>query len=91
MAKAALNMLCTTMAHDLRDRGIAIVSMNPGLIATRLAHGMQPFEREDTGQEDVVMTTAQKAAARMLEAAERSVDMSTSGQFLHYDGTQLPW
>ena len=38
-----------------------------------------------------MLTSASKAAMRIVDSCERAVGMETSGQFLHYDGSQLPW
>ena len=37
-----------SQAHDLKEQGVSVVAMNPGLFSTRLSHGMQPFDREGT-------------------------------------------
>lgn len=89
MAKSAMNMFSTAMAHDLRGRGISIVSINPGLVVSRLAP-LEAGKGTDTSS-SVMVATAKQAAVRMIDVALKNVNLDTTGQFLHYDGTQLPF
>ena len=77
MSKAALNMAGVSLANDLRDRGVAVVLLHPGSVATDMTafKGQMP---------------ARESAAGVLARIE-ALDMRQSGSFLHIDGSELPW
>ena len=76
MSKAAANMLGVNLAHDLRGRGIAVILLHPGLVATRMTggRGIPPAE-----------------AAAGLIARMQALSLEDSGGFWHADGSPLPW
>lgn len=76
MAKAALNMAGKSLAVDLKPQGIAVGIFHPGLVATDMT--------EQQG------TPPEQAAANLLARIDQ-LTLDTSGQFLHADGTPLPW
>jgi len=76
MSKAALNMAGKNLAHDLRPDGIAIGLFHPGLVATAMTDHRGISPDE----------SAHNLLARIDE-----LSMAGSGQFLHADGTPLPW
>lgn len=81
MSKAALNMAGVTLARDLAGRGIAVVLLHPGMVATDMTarfgnpSGMQ---RPDE--------TAGKLVARI-----DALTLAQSGSFQHANGETLPW
>ncbi len=76
MSKAALNMAGKNLAIDLKPQGIAVGIFHPGLVATDLTdHSGMPPEQ---------------AAANLLARIDQ-LTLDSSGQFLHADGTPLPW
>ncbi|MBC8073706.1 MAG: SDR family oxidoreductase [Deltaproteobacteria bacterium] len=81
MSKAALNMAGVSLARDLAGRGIAVVLLHPGMVATDMtarfgdASGMQRADE-----------TATKLLARIDE-----LTLATSGRFVHSNGEALPW
>ena len=78
MSKAALNMAGKSLAVDLRDRGVAVAILHPGMVKTDMvgAHGGQ-VEPAD--------------AARDLLARVDALTMETSGGFWHANGQRLLW
>ena len=76
MSKAAANMLGVNLAHDLRERGIAVALLHPGLVATEMTggRGIPPA-----------------AAAAGLIARMHSLTLEDTGRFWHADGSPLPW
>lgn len=76
MAKAALNMAGVNLAHDFRDRGVAVAILHPGLVATEMTGrvGIPPAE------------SAEGLIARIDGLALRD-----SGSFWHANGERLPW
>ncbi len=77
MSKAAVNAAGVSMAHDLRDQGIAVGLLHPGYVRT----GMTGH----TGHVD-----AGEAAAGLIQRME-ALDLDSSGQFFHANGDPLPW
>jgi NAD(P)-dependent dehydrogenase (short-subunit alcohol dehydrogenase family) len=77
MSKAALNMAAANLARELAPRGIAVVVLHPGFVRTDLTRG--------TGN---VHPAA--AAAGLIERIDE-LDASTTGRFVHADGSAVPW
>jgi NAD(P)-dependent dehydrogenase (short-subunit alcohol dehydrogenase family) len=77
MSKAALNMAGKSLAVDLKDRGVAVAILHPGMVKTDMIRGGGQVEPED--------------AAKGLLARIDSLTMETSGGFWHANGDRLPW
>ena len=77
MSKAAVNMAGVSLAHDLRERGVAVVILHPGFVRTEM-----------TGNQGLV--DAPESASGLLARID-SLSVETSGQFLHMNGEPLPW
>ena len=76
-SKAALNMLTTCMANELRPRGFTCVAMHPGWVRTRMGGEQAPL-------------LVPEAAARILASIDR-FGPADSGTFVDLDGRPLPW
>ena len=76
VSKAALNMAGVNLAHELRSRGIAVLMLHPGMVATEMT-GRQGVPVED-------------AAAMLLERIEQ-LGLQETGTFWHANGERLPW
>lgn len=76
MSKAAVNAAAVSLAHDLRDRGVAVAVLHPGLVATDMTgrRGIPPAQ-----------------AARGLIARIDELDLEGTGTFRHAEGDVLPW
>ena len=76
MSKAAVNIAGVSLARDLAARGIAVLLLHPGMVATGMAggQGIAPAE------------SAANLLARMDEAT-----LEDSGSFRHANGERLPW
>lgn len=77
MSKAAVNTAGVSLAHELKDRGIAVGLLHPGYVRT----GM-------TGNEGFV--NADEAAAGLIGRMEE-LTLETTGSFRHANGEELPW
>lgn len=77
MSKAALNMAGKSLAVDLRDRGVAVAVLHPGMVKTDMIAGHGQVEPD-------------VAAKGLLDRIE-ALTLATSGGFWHANGERLPW
>jgi NAD(P)-dependent dehydrogenase (short-subunit alcohol dehydrogenase family) len=77
MSKAALNMAGKSLAVDLRDAGVAVAILHPGMVKTDMIGGNGNVEPAD--------------AAKGLLARIDALTMETTGTFWHANGEKLPW
>jgi NAD(P)-dependent dehydrogenase (short-subunit alcohol dehydrogenase family) len=76
MSKAAVNMAGVSLARDLRGRGIAVLLLHPGMVATEMTGGRG--------------IPVQESAANLIARID-SLGLEQSGTFHHADGQPLPW
>jgi NAD(P)-dependent dehydrogenase (short-subunit alcohol dehydrogenase family) len=76
ISKAAVNMAGVNLAHDLRERGVSVAILHPGLVATEM-----------TGGEGI---PAAEAAAGLIARIDAS-NLENTGTFWHANGEPLPW
>jgi len=76
MSKAALNAAAKSLAIDLKGAGIAVGILHPGLVAT------------DMGGPQGIPPT--ESATNLLARIDQ-LSMANSGEFLHANGSPLPW
>jgi len=76
MSKAAINAAGVSLSHDLRERGIGVLLLHPGMVATEMT------ERRGVPVE--------QAASGLLERID-AFTAEQSGTFWHADGRPLPW
>ena len=76
-SKAAVNAIGKSLAMDLAPRGIAVVLLHPGRVATDMLGG-----QGDIGPDQ---------AATNLIARMDALTLADTGSFWHADGTRLPW
>ena len=77
MSKAAVNAAGISLAHEFRDRGIAVGLLHPGYVKTGMTG--------NTGHVD-----ADEAAAMLVERIDE-LSIDTTGSFRHANGEELPW
>lgn len=77
MSKAAVNMAGMNLAHELKDREIAVGLLHPGFVRTDM-----------TGKRGDVEPA--EAAAGLVERIGE-LSMETTGSFHHANGQELPW
>jgi NAD(P)-dependent dehydrogenase (short-subunit alcohol dehydrogenase family) len=84
ISKAAANMAGLNLSLDLRDRGIAVLMLHPGMVATDLT--------KDLGGEYATAQYIQPdQAAHGLIANMDGLTLATAGRFQHSNGDYLPW
>ncbi len=76
MSKAAVNMAGMSLARDLKDRGVAVALLHPGMVATDMTGGRG--------------VPTEHSAAGLIQRME-ALDLATTGSFWHAEGEQLPW
>mgnify|MGYP001448501154 CR=1 FL=1 len=77
MSKAAVNMAGVSLAHDLRERGVAVALLHPGFVQTDMTGGRGNVPPSE--------------AAAGLIARMDGLSMDNTGTFWHANGEVLPW
>ena len=77
MSKVAVNMAGVSLAHDLKERGIAVALLHPGFVKTEMTGGRG-------------LVSAQAAAVGLMDRLD-GLNMANSGTFWHANGEVLPW
>lgn len=77
MSKAALNRFTTDLAVEMRSRGVVVVALNPGWVATDMGTSNAPL-------------SASNSVRGMLDVID-SLDETTTGKFFDYSGQEIPW
>ncbi|XDG02951.1 hypothetical protein ABKA04_002566 [Annulohypoxylon sp. FPYF3050] len=80
-SKAAVNAVFKSLAVDLRDKGVAVVIMHPGIVRTGMTEGMEGIEGA-VGPEEV---------AEKLFGVLESKGLEDTGRWWHKDGYELEW
>jgi NAD(P)-dependent dehydrogenase (short-subunit alcohol dehydrogenase family) len=80
-SKAAVNMAMKNVSYAMKDKGVAIVLINPGPVDTDMmagARGRMPLRTTEL-------------AVKELSAITEKLTMEQTGTFFNFDGTTLPW
>jgi len=77
VSKAGVNMIGMSLSHDLKPRGIAVILLHPGMVATR----MIGFKGD---------VSPEQAAAGLIARIDE-LTLATTGTFRHANGEALPW
>lgn len=80
-SKAALNMICKNLSLDLKDQGVVVVILHPGIVRTHMTQGAE-------GVPDAV--DPDEAASKLYEVLI-SKKIEDTGKFWHREGQELPW
>lgn len=81
MSKCAANALGVNLYHELKPRGIAVMLLHPGQVATDMTRGS-----EHLGD----FITPDASAQGLMTQLDR-LSKDTPPEFRHRDGTLLPW
>lgn len=77
ISKTAVNMVGSNLAIDLKDRGIAVMLLHPGHVATDINGHSGPVSTEES--------------ARGLIPLIDGLTLEKSGTFWNFEGDELPW
>lgn len=77
MSKAAVNTAGVSLAHELKDRDIAVGLLHPGYVRTDMTGNTG-----DIGPDE--------AAGRLIQRIQE-LSLETTGSFRHANGEALPW
>ncbi len=77
VSKAALNMWSVKAAAALQPEGIAVIMLHPGWVST------------DMGGPSAQLTPTESASA--IVATVDALELSDSGRFINWDGSDHPW
>ena len=78
MSKAAVSMAGKSLSQDLKDKGIAVAILHPGLVST----GMTNFN--DSG------ISPAESVKGLLDRIDQ-LTLENTGTFWHSNGEELPW
>jgi NAD(P)-dependent dehydrogenase (short-subunit alcohol dehydrogenase family) len=81
MSKAAANMLGVNLYHQFEPRGIRVMLLHPGTVATAMTQGAPSWDE---------YTKPGDAAEGLVSQMDR-LGPDTPPEFRHADGTLLPW
>lgn len=76
-SKTAVNQVVKSLSIDLAGRGIAVISLHPGWVKT------------DMGGPAAEISTDESVSG--LKGILQSAGSAQSGQFIEYNGEQIPW
>ncbi len=77
MSKCAANMAGRSLAHDLKDSGVAVAILHPGFVRTEMTGGQG------------LIDSPESAAGLMARIDELTLE--TTGTFWHVNGEVIPW
>jgi NAD(P)-dependent dehydrogenase (short-subunit alcohol dehydrogenase family) len=95
-SKAAVNMAMRTVAMQLKDQGVTVAMLMPGVVQTRMMYQAGGMSLEEASQQTSFefdrpgTITAQESASRIKTVVE-SLDGSETGIFLNNDGAPIDW
>lgn len=81
ISKAGLNMAMTALRTDLKDRGIIVALISPGMVGTQLL--------ADSGWRGKSLTPEQSVEGMAAHVAQ--LEMDHSGKIVNTDGKTIPW
>ena len=96
ISKTALNMAMRTVAVRLREKEITVALLNPGAVDTRALRQAFGLSLEEAGRATnfdyggYKTVSAKDAVSRLIKVIN-NLDISQSGSFINYDGSEIPW
>lgn len=96
ISKASLNMAMRTVALRLRDKDVTVALLNPGAVDTRALRQAFGLSLEEAGKATdfdyggYETVSAKNAVSRLIKVINE-LDISQTGSFINYDGSEIPW
>ena len=95
-SKAAVNMAMRTVAMQLKDQGVIVAMLMPGLVRTRMSYQAGGMSLEEASQQtdfdfDRPGSISATESATRIRNVIASLDGSETGIFLNNDGSRLDW
>jgi len=85
MSKTAVNMAGVNLAHQMKDKGVAVGLIHPGMVETDMTSSFGA----KAGQGTCISTV--DSASGIIARIEKDLSMDTTGHFWHQNGQELPW
>lgn len=82
-SKTALNQICKNLAIELKDRGVVVSILHPGIVKTNIL----PTAAARPGPEAI---NPDEAASKLFKVLS-SKGIEDTGKFWHREGYELPW
>ncbi|KAF1791945.1 NAD(P)-binding domain [Phytophthora cactorum] len=76
-SKAAVNMINSSLAIDLKNDNIAAIVVHPGYVVTDLTGGLGDVHTDES--------------VRGMTSVVDKVTMADTGKFFHFQGQEMPW
>ena len=98
-SKTALNSICKNLSVELKDKGVVVVVMHPGIVKVHVS-GYECISHPIANQPQTPLLPSDevpKEAVEPEEAASKlykilvSKGLEDSGKFWHREGQELPW
>lgn len=82
-SKTALNQICKNLAIELKDKGVVVSILHPGIVKTNIL----PTSAAGPGPEAI---NPDEAAGKLFKVLS-SKGIEDTGKFWHREGYELPW
>lgn len=95
-SKAAVNMAMRTVAMQLKEQGVTVAMLMPGIVQTRMMYQAGGMSLEEASQQtnfdlDRPGTISAAESASRIKSVVASIDGSETGIFLNNDGSPIDW
>ena len=88
-------MAMRTVALRLRDKDVTVALLNPGAVDTRALRqafglSLEELEKQSFDYGGYETVSAKNAVSRLIKVINE-LDISQTGSFINYDGSEIPW
>ena len=86
-SKAAVNSIGKSMAMDLKDKGVTVMLLHPGMVWSNMVLKFLP----PTAEMRPEMVLPKEAAEKLWRNIVSQKGLEDTGKFWHREGYELPW